>query len=1271
MGLLGGTRNTVDKFHEVRANASILGVVIPILFGQQRLSARLLDYNDFTVNKAKQQGGKGLAKGGSQYVYTASIIALLAQGPIHALLNLWDSTGRFVLLSSSETFTIPNGGGTFTPANAPIFGNDQGVFVAAAYTVGPFTDFGSPGPTTLTGTQNIPMLPVSGPPGGGQYGVNPITGVYTFAAADSGKVATINYSYYRYQIITQELTVVPFSGPFTVVVDNSTNYKIDQGVSYYPSGTAFVKVGGSPAVGQYSQSGATYTFNAADSGQGIVINYVYNDPNTNTNAPTTLNLTLVSGLLGQAPLSYMTGKHPSKALGYSQLAYIFSSGLFLGFSPALPNYSYEVAGTFQFGGGIADANPADCIIALLTDPAFGIPNFNSVFLGTLGQNVFTKYPLTAGMLINSGFSNFVAANFFDGDVTTLAFSNNTTNIGSTVAIDLGVGATAEFRKVRFYMTTAGQVQGYRFFYSDNGSSYTQADPGTFIPSAAGWNELNLASNGKHRYWLFQATATITEAGYCSEVEMYTLTPDNGARTCWAANSFFISPIIENQSACAHIIKEWLEAGMVGAFWSEARLKFVPYSDTTAVGNGVTYSPSTTPIVNITDDNYIIPKDKAEDPVTLTRSAWQDAYNRAQVSYHARVNDYNPEVIYEQDEASIGRFGLRVEDPQQWDFITTLAAAQYAASMRVQRKSYIRNEYSFKLPDTFSYLEPMDVITINDLVLGLAATPVRITKIEDDYNEGLNITAEDFIWGIAQPTFNPKLINSPYILELGQQDPGNTNALVFEAPNRLGLQKGNVLYGFVNGSNPNWGGCHVWVSSDGINYALLTTINTPGRLGQLTQTLPSFGGSNPDNTNTLQVKLNVAGTTLPAASASDASNLVSLCAIVNASNALELLSYQNSTLRGAELYNLTTLYRGAYGTSGSSHIIGEIFARLDEASFIETYDPSFYGKTLNFKFTSFNLLGNQEQSLSAVTAYPLAISGTGKGAVALDTGFLLIGAPGYTAYRPLSNALTAHDAGSNVTVFIASFTMQLAGLTNINYNSGSITGLSYNTLYFIYFDDPTESGGTVTYQATQVKETAFAGTTRFFIGSIMTPLQGNPDTTGNSDGGNSAQYGMLNTFFFPYVTFQPVLNQGNGTKSNETNIVDGLFQPSATYQVTGNSAINVTQTSTNPQSITMLRRSVSSKVRVMYDITTNSLNGAPGVDARFVIDLVYLSTSGGGNHNVIVNIFGGTTVGKTIAEVVIPAGVISVQINITAKSIVADTAGTLIAHVYEFWAEGIE
>jgi hypothetical protein len=87
--------------------------------------------------------------------------------------------------------------------------------------------------------------------------------------------------------------------------------------------------------------------------------------------------------------------------------------------------------------------------------------------------------------------------------------------------------------------------------------------------------------------------------------------------------------------------------------------------------------------------------------------------------------------------------------------------------------------------------------------------------------------------------------------------------------------------------------------------------------------------------------------------------------------------------------------------------------------------------------------------------------------------------GGLTYRPTSNPLTSTDAGSNATVSIAAFTMRCTGHTDVSISSGSITALSYDTLYYIYYDDAALAGGAVTFNATTTKETAINGSGRFF------------------------------------------------------------------------------------------------------------------------------------------------------------------------------------------------
>ncbi|KKL26895.1 hypothetical protein LCGC14_2390690, partial [marine sediment metagenome] len=114
---------------------------------------------------------------------------------------------------------------------------------------------------------------------------------------------------------------------------------------------------------------------------------------------------------------------------------------------------------------------------------------------------------------------------------------------------------------------------------------------------------------------------------------------------------------------------------------------------------------------------------------------------------------------------------------------------------------------------------------------------------------------------------------------------------------------------------------------------------------------------------------------------------------------------------------------------------------------------------------------------------------------------------HSTYRPTSNPLTATDAGATATVNIASFTMRVAG-NDVSISSGSVTGLSFDTLYYIYYDDPNLAGGAVTYASTTTKEDALDNSGRFFVGSILTPVNGAFGTEGNTDGGGGAQSGLI-------------------------------------------------------------------------------------------------------------------------------------------------------------------
>jgi hypothetical protein len=479
----------------------------------------------------------------------------------------------------------------------------------------------------------------------------------------------------------------------------------------------------------------------------------------------------------------------------------------------------------------------------------------------------------------------------------------------------------------------------------------------------------------------------------------------GTATAWfAANNFFISPVLDRQDSAASAISRWLEAGQCAAFMSEGLLKLVPFGDTSAAANGATWTAPSAYAALLDDTDFV---SNGEEPVKISAPVdYTSAWNTVQVSWNNRANQYAPEITPESDKAAINRYGSRIEDPQAWDFITTLPAATFAASMRVKRSVYLRNQYKFKLPFWFGYLEPMDIVAITtgnpwstENPIALVQHPARITKIVDNPDGTYDVTCEDYIWGIHQPSAYNKNTAAGAVQANQYADPGNTEAVVFEAPSRLTGYKGNQLWIGAAGAIEDWGGCNVLASVDGTKYTTIGTIETAARLGAIGAALSS--GADPDTTDSLIINLVPGSVGLESGTTADADQNNTLCYVDG-----ELISYSACAATAADQYTADTyIRRGQMGSAVAAHASGAPFMRLDSAVMQYTYDPSWAGKTVYLKFQSFNRFGNSVQDPSTLTAAMLTIPGLNPGAFDAATGFALNvgGVPGPTIVQGLVNA----------------------------------------------------------------------------------------------------------------------------------------------------------------------------------------------------------------------------------------------------------------------------
>jgi hypothetical protein len=75
-----------------------------------------------------------------------------------------------------------------------------------------------------------------------------------------------------------EAAVVPTASAYSVTPANGATLGDDAGVVYAATGLPLIKVGASPALGQYTLAAGLYTFSTADAGKAVLLNYTYAIP---------------------------------------------------------------------------------------------------------------------------------------------------------------------------------------------------------------------------------------------------------------------------------------------------------------------------------------------------------------------------------------------------------------------------------------------------------------------------------------------------------------------------------------------------------------------------------------------------------------------------------------------------------------------------------------------------------------------------------------------------------------------------------------------------------------------------------------------------------------------------------------------------------------------------------------------------------------------------------------------------------------------------------
>lgn len=422
-----------------------------------------------------------------------------------------------------------------------------------------------------------------------------------------------------------------------------------------------------------------------------------------------------------------------------------------------------------------------------------------------------------------------------------------------------------------------------------------------------------------------------------------------------ANNLLVSPSLTEQARAAEVVAMAARLTNCGPVWSDGKLKMIPFADAAATANGRTYTPDTTPVYDLDDECWLEP------PIVEIKSP-ADRYNHVRVEYLDRANQYNVAIAEAKDQADIDQNGLRSMDVVKATWICDTAAARKVAQILLQRSLYVTATYTAPFPWHFALIEPMDLNTLTDPGLGLALLPARVISIEEAEDGELTITHEDYPAGVCSAAVYQSQVPAGFSHDYNVAPGAVLAPTIFELPANdaaTGLELGVA----VVGTGANWGGCQVWVSTDGSNYKQIGTLYGGSRYGKLTA---AISGGN------LPVLLNAGQ--LVSGSAADAAALNTLCYI--GGGVPEFCAYQTATLTGALAYTLSGLVRGAYGSSAAdAHATNDAFVRVDDAiARSGALDLGRVGDTVYVKCPSFNIYGAAQESLAAATAYTYTIVG---------------------------------------------------------------------------------------------------------------------------------------------------------------------------------------------------------------------------------------------------------------------------------------------------------
>jgi hypothetical protein len=752
----------------------------------------------------------------------------------------------------------------------------------------------------------------------------------------------------------RETHTIPATGPFTIAVTHAATFVTALGnppVEYRGAQAMDYSGPNPPGPGEFQVAAGVYTFNAADAGQVVDIEYAYS-----TGAVDDANFVAVLGVAAEISVDETFADFGDPAISRTR------SGVQRRW---LWNTFWDPPEAFEPAYGITSRAPWEYTASglsinvdsslngktLIVRVAFRIPT------SSWDGNPLSAIPFGGQFepQLGSGseYVNHPTEDVIYPDCSGVGFDR----------IDLGTGAS--------YPQVSFEATGYYSLTADGDCNPADLLLGIALLGIYS----NPAYSGNTTFTTLQMLAlSLAALGLDDGIPI--MAPLDDLRAFCEAYGIYLTANMDQQRGATDWFQEICEIANAAVVASGFRVKIIPYCERSEAGNGVVYTaPSAAgPVYDFIDRDFL---DKKQ-PVKISIKRSVDQYNLQPVSYINRDNDYADAQTTGADQGGVYARMTQRAQPKTYKTIFTPDVADKVAIVLAKKQSIQANEYAFEISSTrYPFTEAMDIVTLTDARTGLNKLPVRITEANEGANHKISCKAEDYFYGLNAPQQITSASQQGSRVETDHQPgPVNPPPMFIIGPQMNGGQKGIYLAIGVSGAAEDWGGALVFASLDGTTFSQVGTQVGRSVMGVTGADFPNH--ADPDTADDLPVDLTESLETLDSFSTAYEDAFVSLCYLDGSaagSIPYELIAYGVAQLTAANQYTLKAtgagnkIRRGVFSTPIGDHPAGSKFLFMGGPYVKLLVDPKWWGQTVHFKFTSFNTFGKEVESLADVTDYP--------------------------------------------------------------------------------------------------------------------------------------------------------------------------------------------------------------------------------------------------------------------------------------------------------------